>query len=129
MKTRYLGVEMSDNTALQPEARSSKSPVLIMAAVIGGLQVLLGGAALADFVDVEVIGLANLVLAAVTTGFGIFTKGQVTPWVDVVAKATSGGLVVAGPAAREVTGREVVVVSAGDGGVVAPPAANNNPEV
>jgi hypothetical protein len=91
-----------------------------MAGIIAGLQVILGGSALADFIDPKLIGLFTLILAAITVTYGVITRGQVTPWVDVVAKATSAGNVVAGPAANQMTGTSVTVHGP-DGGVVAPP--------
>lgn len=110
---------MPDNQ-LPSEAGSKTNPVLIMAGIIAGLQVILGGSALADFVDPKIIGLCTLVLAGITVACGIITRGQVTPWVDVVAKATPAGNIVAGPAANQMTGTEVTVHGP-DGGQVAPP--------
>lgn len=108
-----------------PQVPASKSkPVLIMAAVLAGLQVLAGGAALADFIGPTAFGLFVLVLAAVQVGWGVFVTGQVTPWVDVVAKALPSGSVVAGPAARVDTGTRVEVVDVATGQVAAPPPAD-----
>jgi len=109
---------MSDT--LPSEQQSKAKPVLMMAAVIGALQVVLGGAALADFVSDEVIGIVQLVIAAIAIGYGIYTQGVVTPWQDVVAKATPSGMVVAGPASSSATGSEVTVVPP-SGGAVPPP--------
>lgn len=107
---------MSDPSAV-PVSKSK--PVLIMTSVLAAVQVILGGGVLTSVLDPKVYGLLALVFAAVQVGWGVYTTGQVTPWVDVVAKA-AGGRVVAGPAARQLTGSPVVVSNA-SGRVVAPP--------
>lgn len=115
---------MTDNQIPASEV-SKPNPVLIMAAIIAALQVILGGSALADFIDPKLIGLFNLILAAVTVGYGVVTRGQVTPWVDVAAKATPNGGIVAGPAANQTTGTPVVITDTLTGNVVAPPPDPN----
>jgi len=62
---------------------STPKPVLIMNSVLAGAGVLLGGAGLAEFVDVKWIGLGNLLLAAIALGWAKYTEGQVTPNVAV----------------------------------------------
>jgi len=60
-------------------------PIVILQSVLAGVTALLGGAALADFVDVRVIGLANLVMAAVTVGLGVYLSGSNVPAPTVLA--------------------------------------------
>jgi hypothetical protein len=57
-------------------------PVLIWSAVLVTLQVLTGGAALADVVGDKTAGLAILVVAALQAGTAFYVRGQVTPVED-----------------------------------------------
>jgi hypothetical protein len=98
---------MSDN--IQPPDVSKPNPVLVMAAVIAGLSVITAGLAGLDIISDKTLAIFNLVIAAITVGYGIITRGQVAPWADVAAKATPGGGLIAGPAASQTTGTPVVV--------------------
>jgi hypothetical protein len=77
-------------------------PLLVTFSVLTGLNVVLGGAALAELVDPKWIGLAVLGSAGLTAGLGYYVRGQVTPWPEVAAQRTDRGLV-AGPAAPGTT--------------------------
>lgn len=83
------------------------SPVLLWMSILAALQVLTGGAALAEVIGTQVAGLAVLTVAAMQTGVQFYVRGQVTPWETVVSKTTGDGRVVAGPAHTAPTGSEV----------------------
>lgn len=57
-------------------------PVLVVFSVLAGLQVLTGGAALADFVGAKVAGLIVLAVAAGQVGMTFYVQGRVTPLAD-----------------------------------------------
>ncbi|MGH2690383.1 MAG: hypothetical protein ACRDKW_16480 [Actinomycetota bacterium] len=86
-------------------------PILIIQSFLAGATALLGGAALGDFVSLEVIGLANLVIAAITVGLGVYLSGsnsQTTVTSTVLATQDhAGGDVVAGPASSFTTGAAI----------------------
>jgi hypothetical protein len=73
-------------------------PLLLAFSVVAGLDVILGGAALAELVDPKWIGLAVLVKGGIAAGLGVWVRGQVTPWSTVSVQRTEQGLR-AGPAA------------------------------
>jgi hypothetical protein len=83
---------------------SRPSPAVIVSGVLAGLQVLTSGMALADIVGQEIAAFAILMVAAAQVATTVIIRGQVTPWADVVAKATPGGEIIAGPAAPQPTG-------------------------
>lgn len=89
---------------IAPSQVSKSRPVLITFSVLAGAQVLTGGAALADVLPKDVVGLLILAVAAVQAGMTFYVQGQVTPWSDVVSKRTPDGQVIAGPAAEAPTG-------------------------
>lgn len=106
---------MSDNTP---------QPVLVMNSVLAGLGILLGGAALLDYVDPKLVGLLILVHAALTFGWGTYVRGRVYPQEKVAAavERQDGRLVtVAGPAAVVKTGQPVDVTRTDDHGWGIPP--------
>jgi hypothetical protein len=103
-------------------------PVLLMTAVLGGLQVVIGGTALADVLDPRIYGLIALCFAGLQVAWGIWLNGLTEPLVNVAAKL-SGRAIVAGPAARQPNGTEVVVSDADSGAVVAPPPNPNRDEL
>lgn len=73
----------------QPEGRTVSDkkprPVLILMSFLVGVDVILGGAALRDFIDDKVVGLLLLILAGVKVGMGFYLQGQVVPFSDVAA--------------------------------------------
>lgn len=91
-------------TNLAPGQASKSKPVLVTFSILAGAQVLTGGAALADAIPKNVVGLLVLTTAAVQAGMTFYVQGQVTPWADVVSKVTPEGDVIAGPAADQATG-------------------------
>lgn len=111
---------MNENQ-LPPEQVSKGNPVLIMSSVLAAYQAFVGGLGVLEVLDPKIVGVLVLGGAAAGIGWGTYTKGVVTPWQDVVAKATPRGQVVAGPAAHQDTGVPVVVSDAATGEVVAPP--------
>lgn len=119
---------MSETSDLAPSQVSTPNPVLIMAAVLTTYQAFVGGLAALEVLDPKLVGVLVLAGAAVGLGWGVYTRGQVTPWSVVVAKATPQGNVIAGPAAMQDTGASVVVTDAGTGDVVAPPADSGKDE-
>lgn len=74
-------------------------PVLITFSVLAGLQVMAGGAALADVIGDTAFGLFVLVIAAVQAGMSVFVQGNVTPHKDVVEYLDKNNQIVRGPAA------------------------------
>jgi hypothetical protein len=54
-------------------------PVLIMNGVLAGLGVILGGAALADYLPVKLVGLLLLIHSGVAVGWALVTQQLVTP--------------------------------------------------
>ena len=83
-------------------------PILLTLSVIAGLHVLLGGAALADFVDVKLIGLVALVVAAFEGGLAVYLSGSNISAPQVVAtQLQPGAPVVAGPASAVSTGHTI----------------------
>lgn len=56
-----------------------REPVVIWASILVGLQVLTGGAALADAIGEATAGLAILAVAALQAGTQFYIRGQVTP--------------------------------------------------
>lgn len=91
--------------------RTKPQPVLIVMAVLGGLDVLTGGAALSEVIGLKVAGLLLLVLAAIKAGMAIFLRGQVVPVADTAAYLNDNRQLIAGPAAIQDDGTEVVVES------------------
>lgn len=87
----------------------NSQPVVIVFSVLAGLQVLTGGAVLADVIGEEAAGLIVLIVAAVQAGMSFYVSNKVTP-VARVAAAVQGGRLVAGPAAGQRTGSPVQVV-------------------
>lgn len=79
---------------------SSREPVVIGSSILAGLQVLVAGSALADVLDPKIASLLALVVAALTAGWGAYTRGLVTPVADVAARETHAGDLVAGEAAE-----------------------------
>jgi hypothetical protein len=98
---------MSDT--VQPADVSKPNPVLIMAAVIGAINVVVAGLVQLDVIDDTWLAILNLIVAAITVAYGIITRGQVAPWADVAAKASPNGGLVAGPASTVPTGTPVMV--------------------
>lgn len=72
-----------------PEGRTVSDkkprPVLILMSTLVGVDVVLGGAALRDFIDDKVVGLLLLILAGVKVGLGFYLQGKVVPFSDVAA--------------------------------------------
>jgi hypothetical protein len=85
-------------------------PVLITFSILAGLQVLSGGAALADVIGKDVFGLFVLGVAAVQVGMTFYVQNTVVPSGDVGAYTNTDGVMVAGPAAGVTNGKVVEVV-------------------
>jgi type IV secretory pathway TrbF-like protein len=80
-------------------------PIVILQSILAGATALLGGAALAEYINGRAIGLANLVVAAVTVALSVYLSGTNTSNPQVVATQTGAGApVVAGPASTVTTG-------------------------
>lgn len=89
-------------------------PVLITFSILAGLQVLSGGAALADVIGQQPVGLFILAVAAVQVGMTFYVQNQTVPLQDVGAYVTGGDnpAMVAGPASAVEDGAEVEVAEA-----------------
>jgi len=95
-------------------ARQSR-PVVIMSAVLAGANVLVGGSALTEVVPRWVSGLAALLVASTTVGWGSYVHSQVTPYAQVAAhRDTDTHALVAGPAAPGVASRAAGSTNVGD---------------
>lgn len=88
---------------LPPTMVSKSKPVEILGWVSAGATALTGALALIDGVPTWVVAVVAAVGVVATKLLSYATTKQVTPWEDVVAKATNDGRVVAGPAANQVT--------------------------
>jgi hypothetical protein len=84
-------------------------PVLAAMSILAGLQILAGGAALADAIGAKTAAVAALVIAAIQGGVQFWVQGQVTPVSSVAAHRRDDGRVVAGPAATAVLSGEANV--------------------
>ena len=91
--------------------RTKPRPVLLVMATLAGLDVLTGGAALGDVIGLKAAGLLILLLAAIKAGMAFFLQGQVVPVADTAAYLNDERQLVAGPAAIQRDGAEVVVES------------------
>lgn len=56
-----------------------REPVVIAMSILAALQVLAGGAALADLIGGQAAGVFVLAVAALQTGVQFYVRGQVTP--------------------------------------------------
>lgn len=93
-----------------PTAMMSKSkPVEVLGWVAAASTALVGALALIDGVPSWVVAAVAAVGVVSTKLLSYATTKQVTPWEDVVSKATEDGRVVAGPAANEVTPDETEI--------------------
>jgi hypothetical protein len=70
-----------------------------MASVLATANVFVAGTAFIDTVPKWVAGLAALVVASITVGWGVYVNGAVTPFAAVAARVLPSGELVAGPAA------------------------------
>lgn len=86
-----------------------REPLLIWCSTLVGLQILTGGAALGDFIGLQLAGFFVLVVAAAQGGTQFYIRGQVTPTASVVAQTNDEGAVVAGPASGVTDGQPVTV--------------------
>ena len=77
--------------------------------VLVGLQILTGGAALADYLGTEAAGLAILIVAALQGATQFFINGVLTPSASVAAYVNANGDTLAGPAAPMPDGKPVTV--------------------
>lgn len=59
-----------------------REPVVVVMSVLAGLQVLAGGAALADLIGAQWAGIFVLAVAALQVGMSFYVRGQVTPVED-----------------------------------------------
>lgn len=78
-------------------------PVVVMSAVLAGANTFVAGAAFADVVPRWVAGLAALIVASTTVGWGAYVNGIVTPFARVAARRLPSGDLIAGPAAPGTT--------------------------
>lgn len=60
-------------------SNGTSRPVLIMNGVLAGLGVILAGAALADYLSVQLVGLLLLIHSGVAVAWGVITQQGVTP--------------------------------------------------
>ena len=92
-------------------------PVRVMASVLAGLQVLVAGTTLSEVLDPKTAALLALVVAALTSAWGEYARGQVSPSSTVAAEEPSdGGPLVAGEAAPGIPeGTQVEVRPAQEG--------------
>jgi hypothetical protein len=74
-----------------------------MASVLAGANVFVAGTAFIDTVPPWVSGLASLLVATITVGWGVYVNGVVTPFAAVAARVLPSGKLVAGPAAPGAT--------------------------
>lgn len=96
--------------------KDQPKPVVIMSAVLAGLNVFVAGTAFIESVPGWVSGLAALFVASVTVGWGSYVHSVVTPWPRTAARRLPTGDLVGGPAAPglvkegepvDVTSREI----------------------
>jgi hypothetical protein len=87
-------------------------PVIVVMAVLAGLDVILGGVVLAEFIPKNVIGLIVLLLGGIKVGVGLFLRESVVPASDVGAYLNAQRNMVAGPAAAVQTESAARVVAA-----------------
>lgn len=59
--------------------KAASEPVLIWCSILVALQVLVGGAALGDFVGLKLAGFLILAVAALQAGTQFYIRGKVTP--------------------------------------------------
>jgi hypothetical protein len=99
-------------------------PVLVMNGVLAGLGVILGGAALGEYVDLKLVGLLLLVHSGVSVSWALITQQAVTPNPLVGARLEridGETVMVAADATREISnGRPVDVTLANDPGWLPP---------
>lgn len=84
-------------------------PILKWMALLAGIDVVVGGSALANFIPVDVIGFIALLLAGAKVAVAFYLRGQVVPLQDVGAYVTVTGRMAAGPAANAPDGTTVEV--------------------
>jgi hypothetical protein len=69
---------------------TKREPVVLVMSILAGLQVLTGGAALADVFGAQVAGLLILAVAAAQVGLQFYVRGQVTPVEDAPSSGSGG---------------------------------------
>lgn len=86
-------------------------PVLVVMSILVTADVILGGAALSDYLSPQLIGLMLLIVAGLKVGIAFYLRGQVVPVQDVAAFVPSDNrsMLVAGPAAAVPNDAEVRV--------------------
>lgn len=86
-------------------------PVLIVMSILVAADVILGGAAISDYLSSELVGLLLLIVAGIKVGIAFYLRGQVVPVQDVAAFVPdhNRALLVAGPAAPVPNDTEVKV--------------------
>ena len=91
------------------------SKLLLAFSILAGLQVLAGGAALADVIGATAFALFVLVVSAVQTGLSFYANnGQVVSSNNVASYVNQEGNSVAGPASPIDNGTPVEVHAVGD---------------
>jgi hypothetical protein len=96
------------NTSFGPTSHAH----IIVGAILAGLQVLNGAAALGDVIGPTAFGLLAVITAAFQAGWQFYTSSVSVPTNDVAAAVNSEGSIVAGPAAVPPTNAKVDVVPA-----------------
>lgn len=93
-----------------------KEPVVIVFAILAGLQVIAAGLGLTDVLSEEAVDVIVLVIAALQAAAAFYVRGMVAPWHTVITQLTDNGQLVYGPA------------SGGNAGpAVTPPEGPTNP--
>lgn len=93
---------------LQDSAHSTSSPVMVLASIATVCTVLVGVLPNIPGVPAWVAAVVAGLGAVATALYGLYAKGLVTPWKDVVSKMTPRGKVVSGPAdPNNATGQQV----------------------
>ena len=93
---------MTDQIAKTDESESK--PIRLLYSFVAAGTALTTSAAFVEFVPRWVVGVLGLAVLGVSAFLARWTEKQVTPWVDVAAKVTPSGQVIAGPAAHFATG-------------------------
>ena len=105
---------MNDQLSSTQVSTAMPTRIITWLGIIAGVATALVTAlATIDGVPTQVTAVVGAVAAIATAVFGVLTKqavtAQTTPWVDVAAKVTPSGKMIAGPAADQKTGSTVAV--------------------
>lgn len=111
LAVRKAGRELVPTSHLEAsmDTYTKPQPILKWMAALAGLDVILGGSALANFLPPDLIGFLLLLMSGIKVAVAFYLRGQVVPLQDVGAYITSTGRMAAGPAAAAVDGTTVSV--------------------